>query len=239
MPPTLSQGGGVDPKGRGRGKGGPAQKKPLIEVLKGHKDAEERIKKAMRTAGTASISAAELRGLSETNHAVYHFFIDFVNYCVSAPSHGSDEQQWDTFSKVLKKQFEKDFVGTGQQKPAAPQRPNNTLAHFIAPQQDNKGKKPAKPARGGGGGSGGAGGGGLGGGGAGAGGAGTAGAARGVGRGSGRGDKKDEIEEDESGQSWVCYRCTLRNENLLQECGACGTSKQQAAALWVEFPPLG
>lgn len=212
-----------DQKARGRGKGG-SQKKPLYEVLRFHKRAEETIVKAMRGQGSACLQPAELRAMSEVYPPVYHFYLDFVNYC--CPSHmvQSDEQQWESLCKALKKHFEKEFGANQNQKPPQPQRPNNTLGDFITIEASSKAaKKNVKVARGGG----------------------------RVGRGSGRGDKKEdgqnsgELEgpssiDDTAAQSssWVCPRCTLRNENLLCECAACGTSKQQAA-LWAEFPPLG
>lgn len=227
-------------KGGGRGKGG-AQKKPLFEVLRVHKRAEELIVKQMRGQSSASVEPQILRAMSEQNLAVYHFYLDFVNYCQT--THGlSDEQQWDALSKALKKHFEKDF-GSGpasqSQKPPQPQRPNNTLGDFITIETSKSGKKSAKAqpsaqapsstkvtARGGG-----------------------SGGGR-TGRGVGRGDKKDldgqyaeldgpsDFGDSSSGSTWVCPRCTLRNENILLECAACGTPKQ-AAALWAEFPPLG
>jgi len=209
-----------DSKARGRGKGG-AQKKQLFEVLRFHKRAEETIVKAMRSQSSANLGPTELRAMSEMNPSVYHFYLDFVNYC--CPSHmvQTDEQQWEMLCKALKKHFEKEFGAAPNQKIPQPQRPNNTLGDFITIQADTKAaKKSVKaPARGGG----------------------------RVGRGSGRGDRKDgpgEAEgsglEETPAQSttWACHRCTLRNEMLLLECAACGTSKQQAA-LWAEFPPLG
>jgi len=220
---------GLEPKSkqeaRGRGKGG-TQKKTLYEVLRFHPRAQELITKTMRSQGTASIQPSELRAMSGMNPCVYHFYLDFANYC--CPSHmvQSDEQQWESLCKALKKHFEKEFGANQNQKPSQPQRPNNTLGDFITIETNSKAaKKGSKmPARGG---------------------------SR-VGRGSGRGDKKDADgansgEFDSTGaledvgaqsSSWVCARCTLRNETLLLECAACGTSKQEAA-LWAEFPPLG
>eukprot|EP00928_Gymnodinium_smaydae_P082572 TRINITY_DN658_c0_g2_i1.p1 TRINITY_DN658_c0_g2~~TRINITY_DN658_c0_g2_i1.p1 ORF type:complete len:498 (-),score=99.36 TRINITY_DN658_c0_g2_i1:308-1801(-) len=215
---------------RGRGGKGGAQKKSLAEVLRFHKRAEEAILKLMRSHNSANIGPSDLRSASESNQTVYHFYIDFVNYCLPTPVVQTDEQQWEMLCKALKKHFEKEFPNQNQ-KVAQVQRPNNTLGDYIPLQADLKaGKKQAK-AKGATGGGGGGGGG------------------RG-GRGPGRGDKKDGPGDgadagaggSDDGPSasthWTCPRCTLRNENFLTECAACGTSKRQAA-LWAEFPPLG
>eukprot|EP00418_Pyrodinium_bahamense_P080778 CAMPEP_0179060804 /NCGR_PEP_ID=MMETSP0796-20121207/26054_1 /TAXON_ID=73915 /ORGANISM="Pyrodinium bahamense, Strain pbaha01" /LENGTH=445 /DNA_ID=CAMNT_0020757597 /DNA_START=64 /DNA_END=1401 /DNA_ORIENTATION=+ len=205
-------------KARGRGKGG-GQKKSLYDVLRFHKSAEEAIVKMMRSQSSSVLQPAELRATSEKNPSVYHFYLDFVNYCYPAHMVQSDEQQWESLCKALQKHFEKEF---GPQKPPQPQRPNNTLGDFITI-ETKASRKGVKASRG---------------------------ASR-MGRASGRGTKKD-VEEPSTGEmdgagsqdeggtnaSWVCPRCTLRNEDILLECSACGTSKQQAA-LWVEFPPLG
>jgi len=216
----------MDPKGdkaRGRGKGG-GQKKQLHEVLRFHKRAEEVITKAMRNKSSSSILPTELRAMSEVHLVVYHFYLDFVNYCGQPHTVQSDEQQWDGLSKALKKHFEKDFGANQNQKPPQPQRPNNTLGDFITIETSGKtAKRNAKAT--------------------------VASSAGKVGRGSGRGEKKeldghnprdpDGLEDSAAeSSSWACARCTLRNEAFLLECAACGTSKQQAA-LWAEFPPLG
>jgi len=219
----------ADPKGKGRGKAG-AQKKPLVEVLRFHKRAEELIVKTMKSQSSASLQPQELRAMSQGNLAVYHFYLDFVNYC--CPSSAlSDEQQWEGLSKALKKHFEKDFgSGPGQNQKAQQQqqRPNNTLADFITIEPSKNAKKNAKVQPGGGQPS-------------------TKPVPpKGKGRGLGKDKKDDEFdgpggfEDSSSGaaSTWVCPRCTLRNESILMECAACGTPKQ-AAALWAEFPPLG
>uniref|UniRef100_A0A7S4UFT9 RanBP2-type domain-containing protein n=1 Tax=Alexandrium monilatum TaxID=311494 RepID=A0A7S4UFT9_9DINO len=212
-------------KARGRGKGG-GQRKPLYEVLRFHKRAEEAIVKMMRSQGSSSLQPSELRATSEVNPSVYHFYLDFVNYCCPTHMVQSDDQQWESVCKALQKHFEKEFGAHQSQKPPQPQRPNNTLGDFITIETNSKAsKKGAKVTRGGG----------------------------RVGRGAGRGGAKKDADEQTAGDvdgsgsqedggsqpaSWACPRCTLRNEDLLLECVACGTSKQQAA-LWVEFPPLG
>mmetsp|Transcript_34702 Transcript_34702/g.79532 ORF Transcript_34702/g.79532 Transcript_34702/m.79532 type:complete len:479 (+) Transcript_34702:168-1604(+) len=211
-----------DAKARGKGKAG-AQKKTLAEVLRYHQRAQDLIVKAMKQQTSSNLSPSELRAMSESSPSVYHFCLDFVNYCCPAHTVSSDEQQWDMLSRALKKHFEKEFGSMQAQKPPAPQRPNNTLGDFITLEAASKAsKKPTKVTRG-----------------------------SAVPRGKGAGGKKEngadsgELNgpdglEDSSSQStsWACPRCTLRNENFLVECAACGTSKQQAA-LWAEFPPLG
>jgi len=197
-----------DAKARGKGAKGGNQKKSLFEVLRFHQRAEVLIVKMMRGQNSANIGPGELRAMSEMNPAVYHFYLDFVNYCCPPHTVQSDEQQWEMLCKALKKHFEKElgFVGASNQqnqKPPAPVRPNNTLGDFITI-QEAKGKKNMKPARGGGRGLG-------------------AGAGRGA---TGRGDKKElghgsewdtpDIDESPGQPShWACPRCTLRNENLL------------------------
>merc|ERR1719265_2906615 len=108
--------------------------------------------KAMRSSNSANVAPAELRAMSEMNPSVYHFYLDFVNYC--CPSHmvQSDEQQWESLCKALKKHFEKEFGANQNQKPPVPQRPNNTLGDFITIESDNKAAKKtsAKAPRGGG-----------------------------------------------------------------------------------------
>jgi len=228
LAPDLGPGGlaAADLKGdkaRGRGKGG-GQKKQLHEVLRFHKRAEETIMKTMKNHSSAHIQPTELRAMSERDPSVYHFYLDFINYCNLSHTVQSDEQQWDSLCKALKKHFEKDFGANQNQKPPQPQRPNNTLGDFITIETNSKtAKKNAKVP--------------------------VAAAAPRAGRGSGRGrgDKKDldgpnDLDgpggTEDSGAGWACPRCTLRNEDFLTECAACGTSKQQAA-LWAEFPPLG
>lgn len=213
-------------RGRGKGSGHGGGKKQLCEVLRMHKTAEDTIVSQMRKQNSASLAPRQLRAMSEENSSVYHFYLDFVNYCCTSHMMQSDEQQWESLGKALKKQYEKEFGSNQNQKPPQPQRPNNTLGDFITIEASSKAaKKGVKPARGGG--------------------------RVGGGPGRGRGEKKDidgqgpgDLEgpgpEDAGAQStsWVCPRCTLRNENFLSECAACQTSKQQAA-LWAEFPPLG
>mmetsp|Transcript_46735 Transcript_46735/g.111143 ORF Transcript_46735/g.111143 Transcript_46735/m.111143 type:complete len:484 (+) Transcript_46735:98-1549(+) len=208
-----------DAKARGKGKPG-AQKKTLAEVIRMHPRAQEIIVKAMRQQNSSNLSPSELRAMSESSPSVYHFCLDFVNYCCPSHTVSSDEQQWDMLSRALKKHFEKDFGGGPPQKPQAPARPNNTLGDFITLEAASKGaKKAPKVTR-----------------------------APAVPRGKGTAGKKEngadelngsEVPDDSAASTtWVCPRCTLRNENFLVECAACGTSKQQAA-LWAEFPPLG
>ncbi|CAE7561832.1 lsm14b-b [Symbiodinium sp. CCMP2456] len=89
----------VEAKGRGRGKGG--QKQTLSEVLKTHKKAEEAIVKLMRSQGSAAVSPQELRAMSEQQSCIYHFHLDYLNFCGPASggavfSQQSDEQNWDS-----------------------------------------------------------------------------------------------------------------------------------------------
>lgn len=215
---------------RGRGKGG-GQKKQLHEVLQVHPRAKELITKTMRSQGTALMQPSELRAMSEMNPSIYHFYLDFVNYCYPSHMVQSDEQQWEHLCKALKRHFEKEF-GSNPQKPPQPARPNNTLGDFITIETKaaKKSTKGAGPARAGGGGGGrGAGG--------------RAQEASGVeeataGCASGGGGAGDAGGAQGSHTSWVCPRCTLRNEPFVLECAACGFARQQAA-MWAEFPPLG
>jgi hypothetical protein len=218
----------IDPKGiRGRGKGG-LQRKTLFEVLRVHKRAEEAILKAMRIQNGAGFGTADLRNLSIASPAVYHCYLDFVNYCCAPHTLQSDEQQWDSLCKALKKHFDKELTFLAANTPKAPpvpvQRPNNTLGDFMI-ENTKAGKKTNKATRN------------------------ANGAQRGnAGRGAGRPAEKaatgefDASEDNGSSQihggSWACPRCTLRNEHFLTECAACTTSKQQAA-MWADFPPLG
>ncbi|CAK0797430.1 unnamed protein product [Prorocentrum cordatum] len=143
-----------DKGARGRGKGS-GQKKQLYEVLRMHKTAEDTIVSQMRkqNSGHPSLAPRQLRAMSEENSSVYHFYLDFVNYCCPSHMAQSDEQQWESLGKALKKQYEKEFGANQNQKPPQPQRPNNTLGDFIPITIDTNSKaakKGVKPARGGG-----------------------------------------------------------------------------------------
>merc|ERR1740121_2901862 len=97
------------------GKGSGPQKKQLHEVLQTHPRARDQITKTMRNA--SSIQSTDLRAMSETSPAVYSFFIDFVNYCCPTHMMQSDEQQWESLGRALKKYFEKEFGANQNQKP--------------------------------------------------------------------------------------------------------------------------
>eukprot|EP00397_Hematodinium_sp_SG-2012_P001195 GEMP01001196.1.p1 GENE.GEMP01001196.1~~GEMP01001196.1.p1 ORF type:complete len:859 (+),score=166.19 GEMP01001196.1:66-2579(+) len=90
------------------------QPKTIKDVFQLHKQAEEVLLDAARSRGLQSLSSRELRQLSESHSCVYHFFLDFVNYCRHGPSltsthwASSDEQHWDQCSRGLKKYFESD-----------------------------------------------------------------------------------------------------------------------------------
>jgi len=80
--------------------------KTIADVFALHSQAEDILTTLVRSRGHPSLNSRELRQLAEVHPCVYHFFLDFVNYCRPGSSASSDEQHWDLCSRALKKHFE-------------------------------------------------------------------------------------------------------------------------------------
>lgn len=202
---------------------------------------------------TASFLAfEELRAASESgNKNLYHFFLDYVNYCLNPREAQEEREQWEAFSKQLKKHFDYECqqnpstfkIQTSQ--PAAPgsyaQKASATGAAGAtgnAAYPEGTGMvnaAPVRPALT------------------------LADFATDVKKEKksaakkpvvmakvAKAEKKEKAEEKVEEKpavagvvgEWTCPRCTLQNPVGSGTCAACGFSKDQAK-LMDEFPPLG